>query len=341
VSAQPAGSGLHLVDERPPGPGLSDLALWLRANGCSERTIKDRLVTVDRFARAHPGFPNIRPMHITAWIGRPGYAAWSRATYYGHLRSYFAFALENDLIGVDPTARMHRPKSGQGVPRPLTPEQVITVMSTTRNADLHAWLTLGLYAGLRSHEVAKIRGEDVDRDYVYVNGKGDSHAQIPTHPLVWAEAQRRPKVGWWFPTSSPSGHVRTPAVSAITSAHFTDHGIEGSLHRMRHTYATELLRAGVNVRVVQTLMRHKSLSCTMIYTAVDEDERVDGISRVGPGCLPSTALDEGPEITALRAALAAALATRHPTATATEDGRADAVRYLATLAKEARDAATS
>jgi integrase/recombinase XerD len=235
MSTQPLRS-LSLVDERPPGPGLTDFALWLRANGCAERTIKDRLVTVDRFARAHPSFPNVRPMHITAWIGRPGYAAWSRATYYGHLRSYFAFALENDLIGVDPTARMHRPKSGQGVPRPLTPEQVITVMSTARNADLHAWLTLGLYAGLRSHEVAKIRGEDVDRDYVYVNGKGDSHAQIPTHPLVWAEAQCRPKVGWWFPTSSPEGHVRTPAVSAITSAHFTDHGIEGSLHRMRHTY---------------------------------------------------------------------------------------------------------
>ena len=64
-----------------------------------------------------PGFPNIRPMHVTAWIGRPGYAAWSRATYYGHLKSYLAFALERDLMGVDPMAKMRRPKSGQGVKR--------------------------------------------------------------------------------------------------------------------------------------------------------------------------------------------------------------------------------
>jgi hypothetical protein len=49
-------------------------------------------------------------------------------------------------------------------------------------------------------------------------------------------------------------------------------------------------------------------------------------------------LHEGPEVTALRAALAAALATRHPTATATEDDQEHTARYLATLAKEARDA---
>ena len=58
-------------------------------------------------------------------------------------------------------------------------------------------------------------------------------------------------------------------------------GIEGSLHRCRHTYATELLRAGANIRVVQTLMRHASLSSTQIYTAVDENERREGIRRLG------------------------------------------------------------
>jgi integrase/recombinase XerD len=313
MSAQPGShgsvsiGGLHLVDERPPGPGLTDFALWLRANGCSEQTIEDRLRHVASFAHMHPSFPNVHPMHVTAWIGRPGYALWSRSTYYGHLRSFYRFAIENDLIGVDPMARMRRPKSGQGVPRPLTPEQVITVMSTARNPNLHAWLTLGLYAGLRSHEAAKVRAEDIDRDYVFVRGKGDSSAQIPTHPLVWAEAQNRPKIGWWFPSWSTSGHVTTRAVSSMTSAHFTAHGITGSLHRMRHTYATELLRAGTNIRTVQELMRHRALSSTMVYTAVSEDEMRDGIGRLGPQDLPSTALDEGPEVTALRAALAAAL----------------------------------
>ena len=301
--------GLRLVDERPPGPGLTDFALWLRANGCSERTIMDRMGTLHRFARAHPSFPNIRPMQISAWLGQPGYAAWSRAIYYGHLRSFYNYALENALVDVDPMIRMRRPKPGQGVPRPLTPEQVVTVMAAA-SPTVHAWLTLGLYAGLRAHEVAKVRAEDIQQDYVFVLGKGGRPAQVPTHPAVWALALSRPRTGWLFPTASATGHVRTEQVSELTSALFTEHGIDGSIHRMRHTFATTLLRAGVNVRVVQTLMRHRSLASTMIYMAVDEAERFEGMSRLVPGVLPSTVLDEGPEITELRAALAEALAIR-------------------------------
>jgi len=283
VSVQPARSPLHLVDDRPPGPGLTDFALWLRANGCSERTIRDRLEHVEDFTRHHPGFPNVRPMHVTAWLGRPGYAAWSRATYYGHLRSYFTFALENDVIDVDPMARMRRPKAAHGIPRPLTPEEVDLVLTASagkRNANGGAWLTLGLYAGLRAHEIAKIRGEDVKQDTIFVFGKGGTSAEIPTHPRIWELALDRPRTGWWFPTNSATGHVTPLAVSTLTTRLFKACGITGSIHRCRHTYATELLRAGVNIRVVQTLMRHASLSSTMVYTAVDEGERRAGIDRL-------------------------------------------------------------
>jgi site-specific recombinase XerD len=142
-----------------------------------------------------------------------------------------------------------------------------------------AWLTLALYAGLRAHEIAKIRGEDVTEDTIYVRGKGGVDAQIPTHPVVWALALDRPRTGWWFPSSASTlGHVRSTSVSTETTKLFTANGIEGSIHRCRHTYATQLLRAGANIRVVQELMRHKSLSSTQIYTAVDEEELRNGIA---------------------------------------------------------------
>jgi integrase/recombinase XerD len=335
MSTQPLRS-LSLVDERPPGPGLTDFALWLRANGCSRNTIEDRLAHVAEFTRSHPSFPNVRPMHITAWLGREWLAQWTRATYYGHLRSYFTFAMENDLIDADPMARMRRPKGGKGIPRPLTPAQVDQVMDSATNANLHAWLTLGLFAGLRAHEIAKIRTGDVDQLNIRVVGKGAVGADIPTHPRIWALAMDHPGAGWWFPSRSECGHVTSLSVSTLVSRHFKANGIEGSIHRCRHTYATELLRAGVNIRVVQTLMRHESLSSTQIYTAVDEDERIEGISRLGAG--PPSNLDEGPEVTGLRAALAVALATRHQPSDAVT--KQDMARYLATLAKEARDAAT-
>ena len=53
--------------------------------------------------------------------------------------------------------------------------------------------------------------------------------------------------------------------------------IEGSIHRCRHYFGTELLRAGVSVRVIQTLMRHESLATTANYLGVDEDERVAAV----------------------------------------------------------------
>jgi len=64
----------------------------------------------------------------------------------------------------------------------------------------------------------------------------------------------------------------------MTTRLFKANGIEGSLHRARHTYATTLLRTGANIRVVQELMRHKSLSSTAIYTGVDEEELRNGIA---------------------------------------------------------------
>lgn len=253
---------------------------WLRANSCCDRTISDRLGVLADFAQTNPDFPDVSPAQITAWLGREGFAPWTRATYYGHLRSFYTFAAESGLLQVDPMARMRRPKPGKSRPRPLTPAQVAVVLAGARNANLHAWLTLALFAGLRAHEVAKVRGEDVGQDQLWVFGKGGVGEYVPTHPLIWELAQAMPTAGWWFPTRSACGHVTSLAVSTLTSRLFAAHGISGSLHRCRHTYATELLRAGVNVRVVQELMRHKSLASTMLYTEVTRLEKFEGIMRL-------------------------------------------------------------
>lgn len=164
---------------------------WLRANGCSENTIEDRLGVLVAFAHTHPGFPHVSPAQITDWLGRPGYAQWTHGAYYGHLHSYFTFALDAGVVAADPMARMHRPRSGKSVPRPLSEQQVAVVMAAAR-PNLRAWLTLGLYAGLRAHEIAKIRAEDVEADQLWVLGKGGEGVYLPTHPAIWALAASMP-----------------------------------------------------------------------------------------------------------------------------------------------------
>lgn len=121
-----------------------------------------------------------------------------------------------------------------------------------------------MFAGLRTHEVAKIRGEDVGREYIAVLGKGGRAASTPTHPQLWQLAQSFPRRGLWFPSARRPGQpYATSYIGRKVADRFRQVGIErGSIHRLRATYGTNLVRAGVNHRMAQTLMRHSSLETT-------------------------------------------------------------------------------
>ena len=176
----------------------------------------------------------------------------------------------------DPTSSLRRPRQPRSQPRPLTADQAAALLADAAPR-AHAYLTLALYAGLRAHEIAKIDGSDVTSEWLYVEGKGGQRAHVPTHPRVWALARDMPPSGPWFP-SPKGGSVDGDAVTHLVGRHMRKHGLSGSIHRARHTYASTLLRAGTNIRVVQTLMRHESITSTQAYTAVDEHERASAIA---------------------------------------------------------------
>lgn len=277
MSHTPAPRHLHSVHDAGMDT-YTAFEFWLRANNCGPRTIHDRLQHVADFAQHHPTFPHVSAAQVTAWVGREGFAQWSRSTYFGHLRSFFHFAKVTGILESDPMAGMRRPRPGKSIPRPLTNAQVSEVMLAAR-PDVHAWLTLGLFAGLRAFEISKLCAEDVTQESIFVVGKGGRSDFVPTHPEIWKLRQSRPASGWWFPSAKSSlGHVHSVWVTTGTTHLFKACGVEGSIHRTRHTFGTRLLRSGVSVRVVQTLMRHSSLNSTMIYLAVDEDERRDAIA---------------------------------------------------------------
>lgn len=248
---------------------------WLRSWGAADSTIKVRLSVLSRVLVEVEQTPDA----LGRWIG--SYAsAWTKSTYYAHLASFYDWAHGTGRVPVNPVARMRRPKSGRTLPRPLTDAQVREVLDAATGRT-RAYVHLGLLAGLRAHEVAKIAGEDVGQESIYVLGKGAQSAYVPTHPDLWELAQEYPRRGWWFPSPRLEGQSVTPsAVSIAVGKLFRELGIEGSHHRLRHTYGTRLLRSGANVRVVQTLMRHESLISTQVYTAVTDDERAAAIRRM-------------------------------------------------------------
>lgn len=263
-----------------PMDDLLDYEDWLRQFGLSESTIAQRMKFARSRAREWGG--RVPPTaEITRWLAR--YDGWTRITYHNHLTSVFAWMIERGRLDADPLARVRRPPSPEPHPKPLDDHEVIAALEAAQGR-VWDWIQLGRLAGLRAFEIAKLRGEEVTRRELTFVGKGGQHAIVPTHPEVWEIAQRYPREGWWFP--SPQKHREHLTVELIelrVRELFRSVGISGGIHRTRANYGTDLLRAGVNIKVVQKLMRHRRLASTEHYLAVADDEmsRAIGLLQVG------------------------------------------------------------
>lgn len=257
---------------------LGDFETWLRSWGASDNTVRVRLSVLGVGISVWGDPLMVQAPALMAWLASPAYSPWTRMTYYHHLKSLFGYLEDSGLINRNPVCDLRVPRTPKDLPRPLTAMEATRAL-TAASGNLRTWLLLGMLAGLRAHEIAKIQGQDVTEETMFVLGKGQQQAFIPTHPELWSLAQSYPSRGYWFP-SRPGcklPHVTSTSVSTMVTRLFKSLGIDGSSHRCRHTYATNLLRNGANIRVVQTLMRHENLATTARYTAVDDDERMSAI----------------------------------------------------------------
>ena len=265
---------------------------WMQSADHSPRTIKQRLRMASWVLERWPDPGQATAADILDWLGSmrkndgQPLARWTKATYHGHVRAFFSWLANADHIHSDPmTSKLvKRPKTHDGVPRYLSPAQVDRALDAA-TGNVRAWLLLALRAGLRASEIAAFRGEGIAEDYIILTGKGDREAAIPTHPDLWDLAQTYPRRGWWFPSPEHDGHVAGNSVTVLVGRHFRRPEVDipkGSIHRCRHTYATNLLRDGANTLEVQQLMRHNSPATTAIYAKVGEDKLRAAINRLGP-----------------------------------------------------------
>ena len=268
-----------IVEPLPFEEGLADvLAAWRRhglASGHSERTITSRAYTIRTLARSGVEPLTATREQLTDWLATLPLERSSMATYRAQLRAFYAWLLDTGRRHDDPSAKVPGPRVTQGVPRPLSPSQVDAVLAACadpRARKTRAYFILACYAGLRVHEIAKIRGEDIRGDELLVRGKGGSTASVPMHQMVAALAETMPKGGWWFPTDSASGHVHRCSVSSAIKRAMVRAGVPGTPHAARHHYGTQVLRAsGGDLRTTQRALRHKSVQTTAIYTQVPDD----------------------------------------------------------------------
>jgi integrase/recombinase XerD len=248
---------------------------WLTGQGFSGTTVAIRVTLASRLL-VEWGTWDQPPTVVASWLSQ--YDQWTRRTYQNHLTSLYRYLVEVEALRVSPVARIRATPMPDPRPKPLSDADLATVLATA-DGDLRAWLLLASKAGLRAHEVAKVRGEDVDAFGLTVRGKGGKVARLPVHPLLRELAEEYPAGGYWFPANG--GHVTAHAVTTRVGKHFRAHGIEdGGIHRCRHTYGTHLVRAGTPIHVVRDLMRHSSLATTQAYLGVNEDERLAAIASI-------------------------------------------------------------
>lgn len=211
-------------------------------------------------------------------VGRDGIAPSSRETTRAAFRAFYGFLHGEGIRPDNPALRLPVVKVPPHRPRPYTAEQIDALLSTGAYRRTRVMILLAAYQGLRTSEIARVHAEDLNLEAgtIKVLGKGGRTDYLPLHPMIRDVASSM-GAGWWFPARKGlAGHISGQAVSTLLThardrAGITDRALTG--HSLRHSFATELVRRGANIRAVQELMRHSSLQTTQRYTQVLDDDR--------------------------------------------------------------------
>lgn len=255
-------------------PGiLEEWAAWQTAQGLSDRTITERLGTVRALFFMTGTTPHtLDARSIVRYCARPGLSASSKASYHASIRAFCAWMRRAKVRADDPSDDTPRPKRPRSKPRALTAEQVDATYAAANRGRTRVYIALAVLAGLRVHEIAKVHGRDFDLDLgaLVVTGKGSATEILPLHDDLAEIARRMPGRDYWFPPyTSDAPHVTRAAVYAAIKGAMIRAGVDATPHQLRHSYGTQLLRRGANLRTVQKLMRHQNVATTQLYTDPD------------------------------------------------------------------------
>jgi integrase/recombinase XerC len=199
------------------------------------------------------------------------------------LRAFYRFLVRTGAAGANPATVVPMPRAEKRLPKALTPREVAAVLDAPEAA---GWRHLRdraifelLYAsGLRVSELTSLNTEDLQFStrFLRVRGKGGKERIVPfgakaADALKEYMAARPGSSGTALFLNRNGGRLTSRSVHrtvlARVLASLQEEGV--SPHTFRHTFATHLLEAGADLRVIQELLGHASLSSTQIYTHVD------------------------------------------------------------------------
>ena len=224
-----------------------------------------------------------------ASLNEVGINARSQARLLSSMRSFYHFLKLEKYIDNDNTELLKSPKIGIHLPEVLTLQEIDDIINTidlskSEGQRNRAMIEMLYSCGLRVSELCGLKLSDLylKEQFIRVTGKGDKQRLVPISSRAIAELEayfedrnrieiKRGYEDYVFISERLKKPLSRITVFHIIKELVSDAGINKvvSPHTFRHSFATHLLEGGANLRVIQAMLGHESISTTEIYTHID------------------------------------------------------------------------
>ncbi len=257
-------------------------------------------------ADAKEGWRKVDPVLIRSFLASLYRARMKKVTIsrkIAALRSFFRFLQRRGRIDVNPAESVQSPKGEKHVPSVLSVDEVLKLLSTPFGEGVfglrnRALVELFYSTGIRLSELTGLNLADIDfaQDLVKVRGKGRKERIVPAGARALAAVREYLDLRTEL-VRKPSARNEEPVFLSKSGARLAQRDVDRVLrkavqrsgivrnvspHTLRHSFATHLLDAGADLRAIQEMLGHKSLSTTQKYTSVGISRLMEVYDRAHP-----------------------------------------------------------
>jgi integrase/recombinase XerC len=245
---------------------------------------------------------DLRPADIRAFMAErrnQGVGPRSLARNLSALKSFFAFLEREGVVATEAFSAIRTPKQPRSLPKPLTVAEARSTLAAVPEMEERQWiaardaavLALCYGAGLRISEALSLTRADLDGAALRVTGKGGKTRLVPLLAPVRAAIATYLELCPF--ALGPSQKLFRGAKGGVLSPRLIQLRVvqlraalglppSATPHALRHSFATHLLGRGGDLRAIQELLGHASLSTTQIYTAIDSERLLDAYHKAHP-----------------------------------------------------------
>lgn len=250
----------------------------------------------------------IEPKHITAFMQKLGekcYSPRTQARKLSSLREFCRFLYIEKILQTNPAADATSPKADKPLPKFLTPRQIRLMTERAKQYSdpsmrrIGVMISLMFAAGLRVSELVSLAENAVNHDkkQVRVHGKGSKERIVPVADFALRELNdyalyrdnfitRKQNDIWLFPAKRGlTGHISRTTFYSCLKQLAIDCDLNPKLvspHALRHSFATNLINHGADLRAVQKMLGHESIATTEIYTHITSQQLMAKVCRSHP-----------------------------------------------------------